>query len=586
MDRRDFFTASAATLAGTALAQDTDKHVADAESARVKVIEEKIRPTVVAVFGRGGGGGGSGVIIDEAGYALTNFHVVRPTGPTPQCGLADGTLYEAVVVGMDQVGDVALIKLIPDKPDKKFPFAKLADSDKVKAGDWSIAAGNPFLLATDFTPTITYGLVSGVHRYQFPSGTILEYTDCIQIETSINPGNSGGPLFNLDGDVIGINGRGSFEKRGRVNSGVGYAISINQIKHFLGHLRGGHIVDHATLGARIRTSAEGQAMVTDIVDEADAYRRGLRLGHEIVSFAGRGITTVNHYKNVLGIYPRGWRLPLVYRYFDERRKEMVRKETLVRLMGLQPRDLGGPPKPEPGKPPMPMPILKPLAPPAQGPGAKLYEAKKGFANYYFNKQNRERVLASLAKLGDFKKITGEWTFEGIATLPGENPGQSSKSNIRCTIDSKHCKLRLGVAEYSLEPLATVGTDKLRQPLGSGGALLALFLWRELLVTGPKAFVGKFDYGGHEPFYPSGVASQILTETLETESAAVPCKWFLSKTDATVLGIECYPEEFKDPGEVVLGEYREVEGQKLPHQMTWRFGDSTFATVAVQSWKCS
>src|SRR5262249_58511953 len=102
--------------------------------------------------------------------------------------------------------------------------------------------GNPFLLATDFTPTVTFGLVSGVHRYQYPEGgVLLEYTDCIQFDTSINPGNSGGPLFNLAGELIGINGRGSlpFDKPGPVHSGVGYAISINQIKNFMGHLRAG-----------------------------------------------------------------------------------------------------------------------------------------------------------------------------------------------------------------------------------------------------------------------------------------------------------------------------------------------------------
>src|ERR1019366_9381611 len=100
----------------------------------------------------------------------------------------------------------------------------------------------------------------GVHRYQPPAGIFLEYTDCIQIDTSINPGNSGGPLFNMDGELIGINGRGSFEKRGRVNSGVGYAISINQIKNFLGHLRSGLETDHATLGASMESEGEDGAL--------------------------------------------------------------------------------------------------------------------------------------------------------------------------------------------------------------------------------------------------------------------------------------------------------------------------------------
>ena len=133
--------------------------------------------------------------------------------------------------------------------------------------------GNPFLLATDFTPTVTFGLVSGVHRYQYPAGTLLEYTDCIQIDTSINPGNSGGPLFNMKGELIGINGRGSFDKRGRVNSGVGYAISINQIKNFLGHLQAGLDTDHATLGAAVETAGRGRAARAD---GGQADPRGVR----------------------------------------------------------------------------------------------------------------------------------------------------------------------------------------------------------------------------------------------------------------------------------------------------------------------
>src|SRR5438132_1629577 len=231
-------------------AEGVDQRVLEAEAKRVAVID-KARPTVVAIFARGSQGGGSGVLISKDGYALTNFHVVQGSGPVMQCGLPDGVLYDAVLVGLDKVGDVALIKLLPQQEGKDFPAAVLGDSDQVKAGDWSLAMGNPFLLATDFTPTVTYGLVSGVHRYQYPEASkgLLEYTDCIQVDTSINPGNSGGPLFNMEGELIGINGRISLEKRGRVNSGVGYAISINQIKNFLAHLLAGLDSDHASLGA-------------------------------------------------------------------------------------------------------------------------------------------------------------------------------------------------------------------------------------------------------------------------------------------------------------------------------------------------
>ena len=143
-----------------------------------------------------------------------------------------------------------------------------------------------------------------MHRYQYPAGTLLEYADCLQTDAAINPGNSGGPLFDAEGELIGINGRGSFEKRGRVNVGVGYAISINQIKRFLGHLKSGRIVDHASLGATVATDDDGRVVVDDILETSDAFRRGLQYGDAIVRFAGREITTANALKNVLGMYPQ------------------------------------------------------------------------------------------------------------------------------------------------------------------------------------------------------------------------------------------------------------------------------------------
>ena len=230
-----------------------------------------------------------------------------------------------MLVGLDPGGDVALIKLI-GKDD--FPAAELGDSDTCRVGQWVYVVGNPFLLADDFKPTVTYGILSGVHRYQFPAGTLLEYADCLQTDAAINPGNSGGPLFNSDGQLIGINGRGSFEKRGRVNVGVGYAISINQIKRFLGLLKSGRIVDHASLGATVSTDSDGRVVVDDILDDSDAFRRGLRYGDELLRFGGRDIGTANAFKNVLGTYPVGWRVPLTFRRDGE---EFERR---VRLAGL------------------------------------------------------------------------------------------------------------------------------------------------------------------------------------------------------------------------------------------------------------
>ncbi|MCA9260523.1 MAG: trypsin-like peptidase domain-containing protein, partial [Planctomycetales bacterium] len=143
----------------------------------------KASQATVAVFDGSATSGGSAVLIDASGFALTNFHVVQPCGAAMKCGLPDGVLYDAVLVGVDPVGDVALIQLLGRND---FPTAEIADSDEVQVGDWCFAAGNPFLLAEDFRPTITWGIVSGMHRYQYPAGTLLEYADCIQTDAAIN----------------------------------------------------------------------------------------------------------------------------------------------------------------------------------------------------------------------------------------------------------------------------------------------------------------------------------------------------------------------------------------------------------------
>src|SRR5215470_1969670 len=109
-------------VAGVAVwAAELDPRVREAEEKGVAAVE-KAKPSVVAVFSPGGQGGGSGVLISDDGYALTNFHVVEGSGPVMQCGLSDGLLYDGVVVGIDKVGDVALIKLLPKTDGQKFPF--------------------------------------------------------------------------------------------------------------------------------------------------------------------------------------------------------------------------------------------------------------------------------------------------------------------------------------------------------------------------------------------------------------------------------------------------------------------------------
>ena len=380
-----------------------------AERQRIAVIERASR-AAIAIFA-GEAGGGSGVIISPDGYALTNFHVVQPAGVAMKCGLSDGSLHDAVLVGLDPTGDVALVKLV-GRDD--FPFAELADSDLVEVGDACFAAGNPFLLATDLAPSISAGIVSGTHRYQFPAGTILEYADCLQVDAAINPGNSGGALFDAEGRVIGVNGRASFEKRGRVNVGVGYAISSNQLRNFLGCLKGGRLVDHATLGATAATAQDGRVVVSDILESSDAFRRGLRYDDEVVAVAGRPVRTVNALKNVLGIFPAGWRVPVVSRRGGKRRVDLVRLgplhtsgELAKIVSGGEEPDRGAPEGGEPREGESP-----PLPPPGRGPGKRpggaatpprlpetlsgLHEARVGFTNYHFNTVERDRVARAVA----------------------------------------------------------------------------------------------------------------------------------------------------------------------------------------------
>ena len=561
--------------------------VLTSEADRVAAIA-KVKPAVVAVFARGGQGGGTGVLINDEGYALTNFHVVQPTGPTMQCGLANGVLYDGVLVGWDKVGDVALIKLLPKKDGDKFPFAVMGDSEKVREGDWSIAMGNPFLLATDFTPTVTFGLVSGVHRYQPPAGLFLEYTDCIQIDTSINPGNSGGPLFNLKGEIIGINGRGSFDRRGRVNSGVGYAISINQIKNFMGHLHAGLDADHASLGALVRTevvaNGVGKTTITQLLEEADAARRGLAQEDEIIAFAGRPITSDNHYKNVLGVYPRGWRVPLEYRRGD------TKQEILVRLMGMQRKEVDAPPPPvvDPKQP-----KIIPIKQGPQGPAGKYYEAKAGFANYYFNKQEKTRVFTSFKKISDLSASAGTWNFEGDVRLLKARTESKFSVEIKEEGNRPKVAIKIGAFPDTLDPLPadTTGVD-FRKPNGSGGFMAALYVWRHLLTQGEKGLIDCI-HGGVEPLYPPPTdGSAIKTwsdrrvdaEVITNRFGPYQTKWFFAKGDQKLLGFELRLQEInEDPCEVYFSDYRVVDGNQLPHRMQVYYRDVHYGTFTVTNY---
>ena len=551
---------------------EVDPAVLAAEAERVAVIE-RIAPSVLAVFGPQGQGGGSGVVISPDGYALSNFHVTSACGDAMKCGMADGRMYDAVIVGIDPTGDVALLKLF-GRDD--FPMATLGDSDRVRVGDWAMVLGNPFLLATDFRPTVTYGLISGVHRYQYPAGTILEYADCLQTDASINPGNSGGPLFDSAGRLIGINGRGSFEKRGRVNVGVGYAISINQIKHFLGDLRSGRIVDHATLGAIVASDATGRVVVTNLLEDSDAYRRGLRYGDEIIRFAGRPIASVNALKNALGIFPAGWRVALSYRRGGQKFDTLVRLQgvhhgpELWKLVGqgapLPPDE--APPEREPGEDaPKDVPHESPRqAKPMAKSVADHFESKRGFANYHFNRVERDRVLKSLTVGQAFAPVTGTWI------LAGEFQGGGA---FTFRIDDTNATVEFPAGQSSLVTLDDLSSSL--DPPGSGGLLPAVYLWRMLLVGGPTSF-DDLIYWGTAPL-PEHDA---LADVLLAEHAGVRCYFFCDASDGHLLALELWVDDEFDPCELYFSAYTEVEGRFLPARIEVRHGDERFAIFNLLS----
>lgn len=301
----------------------TDRaRVIAAQSARVETIQRLV-PSVACLFNKGDqAGGGSGVLIDKDGYGLTNFHVVAGMLRDRQgdAGLAGKRLVDMEILGIDPGGDVAMFRI---DPNERFNPALLGDSDGLAVGDYTLAMGNPFGLADDYAPTVTHGIISGLHRFQAGVRGALTYTDCIQVDTSINPGNSGGPLFDMSGRLIGINGRIAVEERNRVNVGVGFAISINQIKRFMPMLRAGLVTPHATAGFTVRDQAL-RVLVDEIEDRGAARTAGLQHSDELIRFAGRDIHSANDFLNILGAMPADWPVEVAFRRDGEVRRFNMR----------------------------------------------------------------------------------------------------------------------------------------------------------------------------------------------------------------------------------------------------------------------
>ncbi|MCC8398990.1 MAG: Do family serine endopeptidase [Rickettsia endosymbiont of Platyusa sonomae] len=230
---------------------------------------------------------GSGFIIDAAGFIVTNHHVVANADEI-HVKLTDNREMLAKLVGSDQKTDLALLKIEAESP---LPFVKFGDSGKARVGDWVIAIGNPF---GRLGGTVTAGIISSKGR-DIDSGIV---DDFIQTDAAINNGNSGGPMFNIDGEVIGVN-TVMFSPAG-TNIGIGFAIPSNTTKSIINQLRQNGKINRGGLGVIIQEVtneiAEGfglketsGALVVEVQKDGSGEKFGIKPGDVIIEFAGQPV---------------------------------------------------------------------------------------------------------------------------------------------------------------------------------------------------------------------------------------------------------------------------------------------------------
>ena len=252
-------------------------------------------------------GTGSGFVIRKDGLILTNNHVVE-NAQEITVTLSDKQQYKAKILGRDPKTDLAVIKI---EPKASLPAAALGNSDALRVGDWVMAIGNPFGLSN----TVTTGIVSAKGR-TIGAGP---YDDFIQTDASINPGNSGGPLFNMAGEVVGIN-TAIFSQSGG-NIGIGFAIPVNLVKNLVPELETKGTVTRGWLGVTVQPvtpdlarsfglDKERGALVGDVVAQGPADKAGIKRGDVIVSYDGKTIDDSVTLPGLVAATPVGKTVPV------------------------------------------------------------------------------------------------------------------------------------------------------------------------------------------------------------------------------------------------------------------------------------
>ena len=244
---------------------------------------------------------GSGFIIDKKGIVITNNHVIQGAEDI-FIRTNENKEYKAKILGTDPLSDVAVLQIITDD---KFETVKFGNSDTARIGDWVIAIGNPFGLGG----TVTAGIVSARNR----NIGMARYEDFIQTDASINSGNSGGPLFNMKGEVVGIN-TAILGQSGSI--GIGFAIPSNSAKLVIDQLLEFGETKRGWLGVRIQTVTKEiadslglneaiGALVTDVNKNSPADRAGLKQGDIIVEFNEQKVKTMRDLPRLVGEAPVG-----------------------------------------------------------------------------------------------------------------------------------------------------------------------------------------------------------------------------------------------------------------------------------------
>ncbi|MEM1141490.1 MAG: Do family serine endopeptidase [Pseudomonadota bacterium] len=248
---------------------------------------------------------GSGFILSDDGYVVTNNHVVEGAD-TIIVRMSDRQEFDAEVVGLDPRSDLALLRI----DGKRLPYLNLASDDELKVGEWVLAIGSPFGL--DYS--VTAGIVSAIGR-SLPTRNGENYVPFVQTDVAINPGNSGGPLFNLDGEVVGVNSQ-IFTTRAGGSIGLSFSIPVTVLRNVVDQLKETGTVTRGWLGVTIqnvdRTLAESfgldrpqGALVSQLAEDSPAEEAGLEPGDVIIQFGDESIETSSDLPHVVGLIAPG-----------------------------------------------------------------------------------------------------------------------------------------------------------------------------------------------------------------------------------------------------------------------------------------